>query len=69
MKAKIVYEADEIDTGLDEELIEVMKDHGWIWWASGYDLTTNERDLAFDRNPVPWLDEDGRSILDGSGLS
>jgi len=49
MEAKIVYEADEIDPQLDEELIGVMKEHGWVWWATGYDLTTNERDLIFDR--------------------
>jgi len=69
MRAKIVYEADEINRQLDDELTKVMKDHSWVFWAAGYDLTTNERDLAFDRNPAPWLDEDGHSILDGTGSS
>lgn len=41
-----------IDCEFDTALIEVAKQHGWHFWASGCDRTTGERDLAFDREEL-----------------
>lgn len=40
---------DGIDSDFDSALIGLAKQHGWHFWASGTDLETGERDLAFDR--------------------
>lgn len=66
MKAKIVYEG-ELNSRLDTLLISAMETHGWHFWAAGYDLEANERDMAFDREPAPWLDESGHSDGTGTG--
>ena len=42
----IVYDGTE-DKQLEEQLKEVMKDHGWEFYAAGVDLIEDERDLSF----------------------
>lgn len=50
---------DGIAPELDKALIKLLKAHGWHWWASGTDLETGERDLAFDRGPANSLPSPG----------
>jgi len=46
---KITYDGGEQITELDEAIREAMKQLGYKNWASGMDLTTGVRDLAFDK--------------------
>lgn len=48
---RIYYKTDvgEIDSGLDLALEEVLTKRGYHRWASGFDLTTDVRDLAFEK--------------------
>lgn len=43
----VVYDGPDIDEALDDALRKVLAEFGWEWWASGYDLVDDERDLAF----------------------
>ena len=45
---KIVYPG-ELDTHFDKLIIKFMKKSGYKWYAQGYDLTTNMRDIVFDK--------------------
>jgi len=49
MKLKVIYKKDDkIDVDLDNNIEKALAGLGFKRWASGYDLTTGERDLAFD---------------------
>ena len=49
MEIKVIYKAKgKIDVNLDEKIETVLAPLGFKRWASGYDLTTGVRDLAFD---------------------
>ena len=49
MELKVSYKKkDKIDVRLDQKIEMALKPFGFKRWASGYDLTTGERDLAFD---------------------
>lgn len=48
---KVIYSTGEIDRALDDRIIEALGGAGFRWWASGYNLETDERDLAFDLPP------------------
>ena len=49
MELKVVYKKqDRIDENLDQKIERALEPLGFKRWASGYDLTTGERDLAFD---------------------
>jgi len=49
MQLKIIYKKKEkIDENLDQKIERALEPLGFKRWASGYDLTTGERDLAFD---------------------
>ena len=47
---KVIYDKQEsgINAELDNAIEEAFKAIGFTRWASGYDLTTGKRDLAFD---------------------
>ena len=44
-----IYYDDLLNTALDKALEKVLKGFGYRRWASGVDLTTGVRDLAFDK--------------------
>ena len=44
---KVTYDG-ELSGRLDDKIIKAMSGIGYELWASGYDMTTNIRDLAFD---------------------
>jgi len=46
---KITYDGGEQITELDNAIYKIMEDLGYKNWASGMDLTTGVRDLAFDK--------------------
>ena len=49
MELKVIYKKqDRIDENLDQKIERALEPLGFKRWASGYDLTTGERDLAFD---------------------
>jgi len=49
---KIIYKVEErLDRKLDDALEDCLKKLGWRRWASGYELETKERDLAFEKMP------------------
>ena len=49
MELKVIYKKkDKIDTALDQKIETALAPLGFKRWASGYDLTNGERDLAFD---------------------
>ena len=49
MELKVIYtKRDRIDEKLDQKIETALRLLGFKRWASGYDLTTGERDLAFD---------------------
>ena len=48
MNLKVVYDSEGINTELDKALEAALLPFGLKRWASGTDLTTGERDLAFD---------------------
>ena len=49
MELKIIYKkSNRIDESLDQKLETALAPLGFKRWASGYDLTTGERDLSFD---------------------
>lgn len=43
---------DEMNRCFEEELKELLYKYQWVDWASGFDLTTNVRDLNFEKNNV-----------------
>ena len=44
-----VYYDGPLNYKLDTALIEIIESFGYEFWASGTDLTTGERDLAFSK--------------------
>ena len=49
MELKVIYKKrDRTDEKLDKKIERALRPLGFKRWASGYDLTTGERDLAFD---------------------
>ena len=44
-----VFYSGELNKKLDKEINVLLKSHGYKFWASGYDLVGNVRDLAFDK--------------------
>lgn len=44
---KIFY-GDPMNEKLDKAIKETLKKFGYSWWASGFDIETGVRDLAFD---------------------
>lgn len=49
MERKVIYKKqDRIDENLDQKIERALEPLGFKRWASGYDLTTGERDIAFD---------------------
>ena len=46
---KVYYESDGINSELDEAIEKTLQNFGYKRWASGFDLTKNVRDLAFDK--------------------
>ena len=47
MKLKIIYTGG-LNPELDKALKDTLKRSGLIWRASGYNMSTEERDLAFE---------------------
>lgn len=45
-----IYYDGEICMEMDVAIEEVLKSFGYHRWASGYNLQTNKRDLAFDKD-------------------
>ena len=48
-RLKVIYKHPEIDVGLDKRIEKFFESIGFHRWASGYDLLTFERDLAFEK--------------------
>ena len=46
---KITYKSTDINVEFENALRKFMKQHGFESWASGYDLTTGVRDIAYER--------------------
>lgn len=47
---RITYSAPEkMLSDIDKGLIESLESAGYSWYAQGYDFTTNQRDLCFDK--------------------
>ncbi len=44
---KVVYRG-ELNEQLDKDITEALQSAGFEWYAQGYNLLTNERDIAFD---------------------
>ena len=49
---RITYESDGINVEFDNALRKFMKGFMFEPWASGYDLTINVRDLAFEPQDI-----------------
>ena len=47
----VFYDAEDINDNLDKAIEETMKAFDYHRWASGYDLTKKQRNLAFDKLP------------------
>ena len=45
---KITYDGGKIISELEEAINKIMKDKGYIWWASGKEFKTGIRDLNFN---------------------
>ena len=48
LKMKVVYDGPG-NIRLDNALTKCMRKNGWSRWASGINMSTGERDLAFDK--------------------
>lgn len=49
-KLKVYYDSDfEVNGELDKAIEKTVKEFGYKRWASGCDLTSGVRDLAFDK--------------------
>ena len=48
-RLQVIYRHTEVDSELDEQIEKFFKSIGFKRWASGYDLLSSERDLAFER--------------------
>ena len=60
---RIVYKIENgIDSDLDDALQTTLEVAGWHRWASGCDLTTGERDLAFDRDALDAEHDDAATV-------
>ena len=46
---RIYYDGGEINRELDDTLIALLVEVGLTCWASGFDLISGERELAFER--------------------
>lgn len=49
MELKVIYDG-KLDVELETKLDAVLAQHGWKRWASGFDLTTHQRDIAYDKD-------------------
>lgn len=47
VSVKVTYDGP-LDLELDKKIREAMKSIGGVWWAQGYDLTSDVRDICFD---------------------
>lgn len=47
VKIKVTYDG-ELDTEIDNKMHKIMEVIGAKWWAQGYDLVDNVRDIAYD---------------------
>jgi len=56
------------DSELDDVLERALAGLGWERWASGFDLTTGKRDLAFERESAA-KEEDAEARTDGPSAS
>ena len=48
-EVRVIYDGGEVNAELDAALEALLEAFGLTRWASGYDLTNGERDLAFER--------------------
>ena len=56
MELKVIYtKRDRIDEQLDQKIETALSPLGFKRWASGCDLTTGGRDLAFDDENYRYL--------------
>ena len=51
MKVKLTYEG--FDPDVDEVIREALRGVGFSWYAQGFDLETNVRDICFDYSVDP----------------
>ena len=62
MEEKLTIKYDGFCREMEDELRDLLKRHGWHWWASGHNMETGERDLAFERKASVRKDHlDGRA--------
>lgn len=48
-RLKVIYKHPEIDKELDEKITKFFESIDFRRWASGYDLLSFERDIAFEK--------------------
>ena len=48
-RLQVTYKSPEIDVELDKKIENFFESIGFRRWASGYDLLSFERDIAFER--------------------
>ena len=49
MDLKVCYYKDLIDIELDKKITSFIKALGYEWYAQGYNLEENEREIVFDK--------------------
>ncbi len=47
---RVYYGSDDINTEMDRAIEKAIEPFGYQQWASGYELGTATRDLAFDKS-------------------
>ena len=60
-RLQVTYKSPEIDIEFDKEITKFFESIGFRRWASGYDLLSFERDIAFERTEEVVGDESKRS--------
>ena len=55
VRIKVTYKSKNgLDEKADKKITEIIEHMGGEWYASGYDLTTNIRDICFDYKLSNW---------------
>ena len=61
MKPRLIVKYDGFNEEMERELVALLERHGWQRWASGRNMLSGVRDIAFEREG----DEHKRDSLDG----
>lgn len=62
-RVSVSYTVGDTNAELDKLIANALEKVGFIWYAQGFDLITNRRDLAFDAPDLPEPTQKSKPLL------